>query len=67
MKTMKKGSEIVRISDDKYKSYLDRGYKYTSKSEWKEKVRDVNKRLAEERQAEKQTAKNEKKEKNRKN
>jgi hypothetical protein len=44
MKTMKKGNEIVRIQDNKYKIYLENGYTYTSKSEWKEKVRDVNKK-----------------------
>ena len=47
MKTMKKGNDIVRISDDKYKTYLSNGYTYTSKSEWKEKIRDVSKKVTE--------------------
>jgi len=41
---MKKGNEIVRIQDNKYETYLRNGYNYISKSEWKEKVRDVNKK-----------------------
>ena len=57
MKTMKKGNEIVRISNDKYKSYLANGYSYTSKTEWKEKIRDVNKKTAEEKQSEKKAKK----------
>ena len=44
MKTMKKGTTIVRIPNNKYKSYLESGYVYTSKSEWREKVRDINKK-----------------------
>jgi len=60
---MKKGKDIVRIQDNKYKQYLDNGYVYTSKSEWKEKVRDVNKRLAAEKAAEKEAEKKAKKDK----
>ena len=60
---MKKGNEILRITDDKYKTYLTNGYNYTSKSEWKEKISDVNKRLLEEKQAERQAEKKAKKDK----
>lgn len=35
MKTMKKGNEIIRIKDNDYKKYLNMGYNYTSKSEYK--------------------------------
>jgi len=39
MKTMKKGNSIIRVKEDDQFEYLRRGYDYTSKSEWKEKVR----------------------------
>ena len=37
------GSNIVRVSDDKAAELYHEGFRYVSKSLWKEKVRDVNK------------------------
>jgi hypothetical protein len=37
------GSNIVRVSDDKASKLYHEGFRYVSKSVWKEKVRDVNK------------------------
>ena len=37
------GSNIVRVSDDKAAELYHEGFRYVSKSIWKEKVRDVNK------------------------
>ena len=39
MKTLKNGNEIVRVSEKDVKSYLNRGYNFTSKTDWKENVR----------------------------
>ena len=39
MKTMKLGDEIKRVCEKEADSYLNRGYSYIPKSEWKEKVR----------------------------
>ena len=36
------GSNIVRVSDDKAAELYHEGFRYVSKSLWKEKVRDVN-------------------------
>ena len=37
------GTHIVRVSDDEAsKLYHNENYKYVAKSEWKEKVRDIN-------------------------
>jgi len=36
------GSNIVRVSDDKASELYHEGFRYVSKSLWKEKVRDVN-------------------------
>lgn len=47
MKIMKKGKTIVKIKDSEYKKYLQDDYNYAPKSEWKEKVRDVNKKVSE--------------------
>ena len=47
MKNLKKGKEIQRVSEatsqdrDKIKALLELGWKYCPKSEWREKVRDV--------------------------
>ena len=45
MKTMLSvdGKKIVRISDEKASKLYSEGFRFISKSEWKEKVRDVNK------------------------
>ena len=37
------GSNIVRVSDDKASELYHEGFRYVSKSLWKEKVRDVEK------------------------
>ena len=37
------GSNIVRVSDEKAAELFHEGFRYVSKSLWKEKVRDVNK------------------------
>ena len=36
------GSNIVRVSDEKATELYHEGFRYVSKSLWKEKVRDVN-------------------------
>jgi hypothetical protein len=41
MKTIKKGKKIVRVSDDEAATSTKKGWKYCPKSEWREKVRDV--------------------------
>ncbi len=45
MKTMigLDGTQIVRVSDEKASRLFNEGYKYITKSIWKEKVRDVKK------------------------
>ena len=42
------GSNIVRVSDEKATELYHEGFRYVSKSLWKEKVRDVNKSTEEE-------------------
>ena len=42
------GSNIVRVSDEKASELFSEGFRYVSKSVWKEKVRDVNKPTKEE-------------------
>ena len=37
------GSNIVRVSDERASELFSEGFRYVSKSLWKEKVRDVNK------------------------
>tara|TARA_Y100001938_G_C8025090_1_gene397550 strand:+ start:454 stop:666 length:213 start_codon:yes stop_codon:yes gene_type:complete len=37
------GSKIVRVSDEKASELYHEGFRYVSKSIWKEKVRDVEK------------------------
>ena len=37
------GSIIVRVSDEKASELFSEGFRYVSKSVWKEKVRDVEK------------------------
>ena len=36
------GSNIVRVSDEKAAELYHEGFRYVSKSLWKEKVRDIN-------------------------
>ena len=45
MKTMMSvdGKSIIRVSDEKASKLFEEGFRYVSKSLWKEKVRDVNK------------------------
>ena len=38
------GSTVVRVSDEKAAELFHEGFRYVSKSLWKEKVRDVNKK-----------------------
>ena len=42
------GSNIVGVSDEKASELFSEGFRYVSKSVWKEKVRDVNKPTKEE-------------------
>ena len=44
MKTMKLDNKIQRVTEEKARQMFEDGRKYISKSEWKEKVRDVNKK-----------------------
>lgn len=43
MKTMKKNSEIIRVPEEKVKNFLNMGYNYCPKDEWKKNVRDSDK------------------------
>ena len=45
MKTMLSvdGKKIIRISNEKASKLYEEGFRFISKSEWKEKVRDVDK------------------------
>ncbi len=38
------GSSIVRVSDERASELFSEGFRYVSKSLWKEKVRDANKK-----------------------
>jgi hypothetical protein len=44
MKTLKRNSEVIRVSEEKIQKHLDMGYKYCSKSEWKKTVRDIDRK-----------------------
>ena len=44
MKTMKLDDKIQRVTDEKASKLFHEGWRYVPKSEWKEKVRDVNKK-----------------------
>mgnify|MGYP001341553274 CR=1 FL=1 len=37
------GKKIIRVSDEKASELFSEGFRYVSKSLWKEKVRDINK------------------------
>ena len=41
------GSNIVRVSDERASELFSEGFRYVSKSLWKEKVRDVEKQKEE--------------------
>ena len=49
MKTMLSvdGKKIIRISNEKASKLYEEGFRFISKSEWKEKVRDVKKESTE--------------------
>lgn len=47
MKTLKLNDKIIRTSDDDTNRFLQVGYTFVSKSEWKSKVRDINKKTIE--------------------
>ncbi len=51
------GSNIVRVSDEKAAKLYHDGFRYVSKSMWKEKVRDVNKSTKEEKPTKKKSNK----------
>lgn len=57
------GSNIVRVSDEKATELYHEGFRYVSKSVWKEKVRDVNKSTEEEKPTKKKSNKMSKAEK----
>ena len=44
MKTMMSvdGKSIIRVSDERASKLFEEGFRYVSKSMWKEQVRDVN-------------------------
>tara|TARA_Y100000592_G_C5231665_1_gene204126 strand:- start:231 stop:407 length:177 start_codon:yes stop_codon:yes gene_type:complete len=44
MKTMQLDEKIVRVSDSEGANLFLKGWSYVSKTLWKEKVRDVNKK-----------------------
>ena len=51
------GSNIVRVSDEKASELFSEGFRYVSKSVWKEKVRDINKSTEEEKPTNKKSNK----------
>tara|TARA_B100001115_G_C15608077_1_gene291426 strand:- start:30 stop:236 length:207 start_codon:yes stop_codon:yes gene_type:complete len=51
------GSNIVRVSDERASELFSEGFRYVSKSLWKEKVRDVNKSTKEEKPTNKKSNK----------
>ena len=51
------GSNIVRVSDEKATELYHEGFRYVSKSMWKEKVRDINKSTEEEKPTNKKSNK----------
>jgi len=57
------GSNIVRVSDEKASKLYHEGFRYVSKSLWKEKVRDVEKPTEEEKPVKKKSNKMSKAEK----
>ena len=57
------GSNIVRVSDEKAAKLYHEGFRYVSKTMWKEKVRDINKSTEEEKPIKKKSNKMSKAEK----
>ena len=51
------GSNIVRVSDYKASELYHEGFRYVSKSVWKEKARDINKSTEEEKPTNKKSNK----------
>ena len=51
------GSNIVRVSDEKASELFSEGFRYVSKSVWKEKVRDVETTTTEEKPTNKKSNK----------
>jgi hypothetical protein len=47
MKTIQRGEEILRVSNEEANAKVGVSWKFVPKSVWKEKVRDVNKRVKE--------------------
>lgn len=43
MKTLKLNDKIIRVADNDINRFLQVGYTFVPKSEWKTKVRDANK------------------------
>ena len=43
MKTMQLDDKVIRVKDERATTLYSEGWNYVSKSEWKEKVRDVEK------------------------
>ena len=47
MKTMRKGKDIVRVSEKQQYEFLEKGYDYCSKQVWKDEVRVIKKKKEE--------------------
>jgi hypothetical protein len=47
MKTLKLNDKIIRVADNDTNRFLQVGYTFIPKSEWKNKVRDANKKTVE--------------------
>jgi hypothetical protein len=47
MKTMRKGKEILRVSEKQQDDFLERGYEYCPKKVWKDEVRVIKKKKEE--------------------
>lgn len=45
MKTMKKAAEIIRVTNDTVNERLKDGWSFCPKKEWKQKVRDKDKKV----------------------
>ena len=45
MKTLKLNDKIIRVADNDTNRFLQVGYTFVPKSEWKTKVRDANKTI----------------------
>ena len=56
MKTMKRNSEVIRVPEEKVENFLNGGYVYCPKSEWKQNVRDADRKETAEPKKSKKTA-----------